>query len=135
MGSKLQNDRGANLYAFWGDLIAKEINKTLKNNDASTVINLASNEYFSAVDQKTLKADVITPIFKEEKDGRLKMLMFYAKRARGSMARWAIENRITNPSELKEFSVGGYKFDAAGSDEKTWLFTRPQPAPKGKKAA
>ncbi len=135
MGSKLKNDRGANLYDFWGDLIAKEINKALKGEDNPAVINLASNEYFSAVDRSALKANVITPAFKEEKDGRLKTLMFYAKRARGLMARWAIENRVTSPSDFKNFSVDGYKFEAEGSDDANWLFTRPQPAPKGKKAA
>ena len=131
MGSKLKTGRGGDLHAFWGDLIAKEVNKALKAHDDQTVINLASNEYFSAVDRSVLKFPVVTPAFKEEKDGRLKSLMFYAKRARGAMARWIIENRIDRRDGLKDFSVDGYKFRPDGSDEENWLFTRPQPKPKG----
>ena len=130
MGTKLKNPRGTSLYDFWGNNVAKYINAGLKNHEDQTVINLASNEYFSVVDKNTLKYPVITPSFKEEKDGKSRMLMFYAKRARGMMARWAIQNRITNAQDLKKFSVEGYKFNKAGSDEMNWLFTRPQPAPK-----
>lgn len=130
MGSRLKNPRGNNLYDFWGDKIARAIDKAAKPHDDPTVVNLASNEYFSAVDQNTLKAPVITPVFKEEKDGRMKSLMYYAKRARGLMARWAIENRVETAQELKNFNAGGYRFRKELSDEGTWLFSRPQPAPK-----
>lgn len=130
MGSKLKNLRGGDLHAFWGDLISKEINKALKSHADATVINLASNEYFSAVDRFALKFPVITPAFKEEKDGRLRSLMFYAKRARGLMARWIIQNRVERHDDLKEFSLEGYSFQPDGSDDQTWLFTRPQPKPK-----
>lgn len=130
MGSRLKNPRGANLYDFWGNKIAKAIDKAIKPHGDQTVINLASNEYFSAVDAKTLKTPVITPVFKEEKDGRMKSLMYYAKRARGSMARWAIQNRIDTAEALKKFNVDGYRFNKALSDETTWVFSRPQPAPK-----
>ncbi|MEL7487562.1 MAG: peroxide stress protein YaaA [Pseudomonadota bacterium] len=135
MGSRLKNERGATLYDFWGDRIAREINKAAKSHDDPSIVNLASKEYFGAVDQATLKFPIVTPTFKEEKDGRLRQLQFFAKRARGLMARWAIENRIETVSDLKDFNVEGYAFSRDGSDETNWLFTRPQPAPKGKKAA
>ena len=130
MGSRLKNPRGATLYDFWGASIAQEIDKTLKRSDDPTVVNLASNEYFSAVDKSALNAPVVTPVFKEEKDGRMKTLMFYAKRARGMMARWAIENRIENAQDLKKFSVGGYKFREGDSGDDLWVFARPQPPTK-----
>ena len=135
MGSRLKNPRGDDLYGFWGAKIAKAVDKTVKTHEDPVVVNLASNEYFSAVDRSALKAPVITPVFKEENDGRLKSLMYYAKRARGLMARWAVENRIDRAESLKKFSVDGYRFSDEGSDAATWLFTRPQPAPKTAKAA
>ncbi|NHK28966.1 peroxide stress protein YaaA [Parvularcula flava] len=131
MGTKLANPRGENLYDFWGEKIAKEINKALKGQQNQFVLNLASNEYFKAVDTAALKAPVITPQFKEEKDGQSRMLMFYAKRARGMMAKWAIENRVDTVEGLKDFNVDGYTFRKSGSDDNTWLFARPQPEPKG----
>jgi cytoplasmic iron level regulating protein YaaA (DUF328/UPF0246 family) len=132
MGSGLKNPRGKNLYDFWGDRIAKEINKTLKGRKNPVVINLASNEYFSAVDRKALDAEVITPSFKDEKDGKLRALQFFAKRARGSMARWIIDHRVDDPQLLKKSDADGYKFRAADSTATEWLFTRPQPPLKGK---
>ena len=87
MGSRLKNPRGENLYDFWGDRIAQEIDKAVKGHEDPTVVNLASHEYFGAVDRKALKAPVVTPVFKETKDGDGKIVMFYAKRARGMMAR------------------------------------------------
>lgn len=130
MGSRLKNPRGANLYDFWGSNIAEEINKTLKRHDEKTVINLASNEYFSAVDKDTLRADIITPVFKEEKNGKLRALMFFAKRARGMMARWAIENRVENAEDLKKFNGNGYRFSEIDSKGNNWVFKRPQPPKK-----
>jgi hypothetical protein len=127
MGSKLKNPRGGDLYAFWGDRIAKEINKAAKDHGDSSVVNLASHEYFSAVDKDTLKCPVVTPAFKEEKDGQLRALQFFAKRARGAMARWIIDNRIESAADLKKFDRDGYRFKKAGSDENSLLFTRPQP--------
>lgn len=127
MGSKLKNSRGGDLYAFWGDRIAKEINKALKGLKDPTIVNLASHEYFAAVDKSALGGPVVTPAFKEEKDGRLRSLQFFAKRARGAMARWIIDNRIGSAADLKNFDRDSYRFDKAGSDEATLLFTRPQP--------
>lgn len=135
MGRKLHTRRGENLYDFWGKLIAKELNALQAETEAPLVLNLASNEYFKSVDKKTLNARVITATFKEEKDGQLRALMVYAKKARGMMARWVIENRITDPADLVKFDAGGYRFEAAGSGDGDLLFTRPQPAPVNAKAA
>jgi len=130
MGSRLKNPRGRNLYDFWGEAIAQEIRKSLKRHDEQIIVNLASIEYFSAVDQSVVDAKVVTPIFKEEKDGKLRQLQFYAKRARGLMARWIIQERIESAEALPQFSVEGYKFAGETSKPGELLFTRPQPAPK-----
>ncbi len=130
MGTKLKNPRGENLYDFWGDKIAKQIDKSLKGHDEPVVINLASNEYFGAVDRKALAAPVITPVFKEVKDGQAKTLSFFAKRARGLMARYAIQRRITRAADLKNFDAEGYTFQPDASSDDLWVFARPQPAPK-----
>ncbi len=130
MGSKLKNPRGADLYDFWGDRIARELNKATSGQDDGTIVNLASKEYFGAVDRSALKGRVVTPVFKEEKDGQLRQLQFFAKRARGLMARWAVRNRIEDAEALKGFDVEGYAFSPEGSGEDNWLFTRPQPPAK-----
>ncbi len=127
MGSKLKTPRGNNLYDFWGDRIAKEIDKALKGHKDPTLVNLASNEYFSAVDRKALKAPVATPVFKEVNGGSAKIVMFYAKRARGMMARWAAENRLERAVDLKNFNVDGYEFQPGESTDDLWIFSRPQP--------
>lgn len=127
MGSTLKNPRGKTLYDFWGAEIAKEINKSLNGAKYPVVINLASNEYFSAVDRKALEAEVITPSFKDEKDGKLRALQFFAKRARGSMARWIIDHRVDDVQALKKCDADGYKFRAKESTATDWLFTRKQP--------
>ncbi|MBR9824796.1 MAG: peroxide stress protein YaaA [Alphaproteobacteria bacterium] len=135
MGRKLHTGRGESLYDFWGDKIAKELNDAQDDIAEPVILNLASNEYFKSVDKKKLKARVITATFKEEKDGQLRALMVYAKKARGMMARWVMENRITDPADLTKFNVAGYRFEEAGSKSDNLLFTRPQPAAAGKKAA
>jgi len=135
MGRKLHTRRGESLYDFWGTLIAKDLNAAMEGEDEPVVLNLASNEYFKSVDKKALKAKVITATFKEEKNGQLRALMVYAKKARGMMARWVIENRVTDPADLVKFDAGGYRFVEDGSKPGDLLFTRPQPAAAGKKAA
>lgn len=127
MGIKFKNERGANLYEFWGDRIAKAIDKDLKDHDSKVLINLASNEYFKAVPTKSLKAPVITPVFQEVKEGRARVISFLAKKARGMMARYIVDNRIDDPEALKNFTEGGYCFDADGSSGTRWVFRRPQP--------
>ncbi|MFN7497408.1 MAG: peroxide stress protein YaaA [Hyphomonadaceae bacterium] len=130
MGTRLKTKRGESLYDFWGDRLSKAINADLAGQSAPIVLNLASTEYFSAVSKKALKARVITANFKEIKDGEARVLSFYAKRARGAMARFCIENRIPDPEGIKAFDLDGYRFDAASSKPDTWVFSRPQPPGK-----
>ena len=120
MGTKFANKRGKNLYEFWGNKITEEINKREKD----CVINLASNEYFKAVNKKVLNAEIISPVFKDEKNGTLKIISFYAKKARGMMTRFIIQNRIKNVEEIKNFNLGGYAFSENLSNTKEWIFTR-----------
>lgn len=120
MGTKFATKRGKNLYEFWGDKITEEINAREKD----TLLNLASNEYFKAVNKKTLRANLITPVFKDEKNGVLKVISFFAKKARGMMARYIIQNHITNVDEIKNFNLGGYAFNQSLSTDKEWVFTR-----------
>jgi len=121
MGSRLENKAGKSLYAYWGDRLAKTLDQIAQG---GTVINLASNEYFKAAGTKALKSPVITPEFREERGNELKMIGFYAKRARGSMARYMIENRVDQPEGLKDFDTDGYGFRADLSGETKWVFTR-----------
>ncbi len=127
MGSKLKTGRGADLYAFWGDRLAEEIS----NRAGGTIVNLASNEYFKAANTKKLRGDVITPVFKDVKDGKSRTLAVFAKKARGAMTRWAIENRITDADGLKGCDAEGYRFDADQSTAAKWVYSRPQPPPVG----
>ncbi len=127
MGSRLNNPRGADLYDFWGDELAAAIDDVVGSHDAPVVVNLASNEYFKAARPKTMQARVITPVFKEIKNGEAKVLGLFAKRARGSMARYIIQNRIEAPDGLKSFGEGGYAYREDLSDHDNWVFTREQP--------
>jgi cytoplasmic iron level regulating protein YaaA (DUF328/UPF0246 family) len=124
MGTKLANLRGDNLYQFWGSLITLEVNKALKAQGDSILINLASNEYFKAVKKKELQGDIITPIFKDQKNGQYKVISFYAKKARGLMARYILENEITEIEQLKGFDVDGYYFVTADSSATELVFYR-----------
>ncbi|MDA9556397.1 peroxide stress protein YaaA [Vibrio sp.] len=124
MGTKLKNDRGSNLYQFWDNLITTELNKQLTETDSQYLVNLASNEYFKAVKTKKLQADVITPIFKDCKNGQYKVISFYAKKARGMMARYLIDNQINKIEELKKFDVAGYYFCEEESSAKDIVFKR-----------
>lgn len=127
MGIKIKTKRGTKLVDFWGSRISKALNEDLAGQDAPIVVNLASTEYFGAVDKKVLEARIITCHFKEIKDGEARVLSFYAKKARGMMARFAIENRISQPEALKAFTVEGYEFQSEASKADDWVFTRPQP--------
>lgn len=125
MGTKFQvTPTKKNLYAFWGSKIAQQLNQEMKLTGENAIINLASNEYFKAVDLKTLKARVITPVFKEFKNGDFKIVMMYAKHARGAMARYIIQNEIQDPEMLKVYDVDGYTFNVHLSTEDEWVFTR-----------
>jgi len=127
MKTKLLNERGENLYQFWGDRITKSLNKELKKQKEPVLINLASNEYFKAVKPKLLIGRLLTVNFKETKDNKTRVVAIFAKRARGMMADYIIRNRIEKPQDIKEFKLGGYKFNKALSDDKQWTFERPQP--------
>lgn len=124
MGTRLKTRRGASLYDFWGDRISKQLNADAEGQIEPVLINLASQEYFGAVDARALKLPVITCQFREAKDGETRIVSFFAKRARGTMARWIIENRIERSERLKEFDRDGYVFDPTRSTETDWLFTR-----------
>ncbi|WP_076591645.1 peroxide stress protein YaaA [Herminiimonas arsenitoxidans] len=124
MGTRLANPVGKDLYAFWGDVVTHTLNQRMAEHQSEALINLASEEYFKVVKPKLLNAPVITPVFQDWKNGQYKVISFYAKRARGLMARYAATEGIVNPDALKSFNVDGYAFDHALSDEKTWMFRR-----------
>ena len=128
MGTKFENSRGKNLYAFWGAQITNKLNQELEAQQADTLINLASNEYFKSVKPKQLQARVINPEFKDQKNGQYKIISFYAKKARGLMTAYIMKNGITEPEALKQFDVDGYYFSAAASSEDKWVFLRDHPA-------
>ena len=124
MGTKLPNEQGKDLYAFWGSTITVALNKALTKQGDDVLINLASNEYFKAVKSKRLQGRIITPQFKEQKKHGYKMIGVYAKKARGLMSRYIIENRLTDPESIKAFDVEGYVFNEAQSKGDQWVFTR-----------
>lgn len=124
MGSKLANPRGGDLYAFWGNRIAKALNAA----GAAVLVNCASAEYFGAVDRKALKARVITPVFLEERGNEAKMISFWAKKARGAMARFIAENQLQDSADLRGFTSGGYLWRADLSDTDRLVFLRPEAA-------
>ena len=122
MGTKLPIGENKNLYEFWKPTITKALNKELKKGEL--FINLASNEYFSAVDEKALKVPVITPDFKDYKDGKLKVISFFAKKARGMMVRYILDTNAQTIDDLKGFNYDGYQFDANLSKGHHLVFTR-----------
>lgn len=124
MGTKFASQRGKDLYHFWDDSITMELNKLLKSLKTDAVVNLASNEYFRAVHRKKLQADVISPAFKDLKNGEYKIISFYAKKARGQMAGWIIQNGISDAKQLKKFRVSGYRYSADLSTPLEPIFIR-----------
>lgn len=124
MGTKLAVGTTKNLYQFWGDEITHRLNDALAQAGDDTLCNLASNEYFSAVNTEKLKANIITPVFKDLKNGQLKIISIYAKQARGMMAGYILRGGINNAEDLKGFADGGYRFTENLSDTNTWVFTR-----------
>ncbi len=127
MKTKLENDRGENLYQFWDERITKSLNKELKKQQQPVLVNLASNEYFKSVKPKLLEGRLLNINFKETKEGKTRIVAIFAKRARGMMTDYIIRNRIEKPEDLKKFKLAGYKFNKALSDDKQWTFERPQP--------
>ncbi|HEX5793122.1 MAG TPA: peroxide stress protein YaaA [Rheinheimera sp.] len=124
MGTKLANPNGKDLYAFWQDSITVELNQQLSQLQSDVVVNLASQEYFKAVKPKLLKAQLITPVFKDFKNGQYKIISFFAKKARGLMARYIIQQRLTSAEQLKGFDLAGYQFSAAQSSANELVFLR-----------
>ena len=126
MGTHLENPRGTNLYQFWGDIIVNALNEQLS--EGELLVNLASNEYFKAVNTKKLNASLISPNFLDEKNGKFKVISFYAKKARGLMARYLIQNQCKTLEDIKAFNVNGYQYDAAQSTSQVPVFIRPESA-------
>lgn len=128
MGTKLENQKGDTLYQFWEDKITQVINHRMQEvadqGEDNVLINLASNEYFKAVKKKSLEAEIITPRFEDEKNGKYKVISFYAKKARGLMVKYAAINKITQAEKLKQFDLAGYYYVDELSDEHNWTFRR-----------
>ncbi|MBX8515318.1 peroxide stress protein YaaA [Pseudomonas cichorii] len=127
MGTKLANARGKDLYAFWGTRISEWLNQALANQGDDLLLNLASNEYFSAVKRSSLKARIIDTEFKDLKNGQYKIISFYAKKARGMMSRFVISEQINTPEALREFDVQGYRYSAEQSTTDKLVFLRDTP--------
>ncbi len=124
MGSKLKGKHGSSLYEYWGNKISENLNQQAKKIGSKILVNCASNEYFNAVNINILSLKVITPIFMESKNGDAKIVSFYAKNARGSMARFIIQNRVNNEEDLKKFDLDGYNYNAEKSSEDKLVFIR-----------
>ena len=124
MGTKLATPQGKNLYDFWGSKLTNALNGAIKNSGIQILVNLASNEYYNAVDKTVLQGRVITPIFKDYKNGDLKIISFFAKKARGAMSDYLVRHRINKPEGLKEFKGLGYRFNENLTKNDNWVFTR-----------
>jgi cytoplasmic iron level regulating protein YaaA (DUF328/UPF0246 family) len=122
MGTALDNPRGRNLYAFWGDGITHTLNKALKTGREKVLVNLASQEYFSVIKPNILDAQVITPVFRDWKNGQYKVISFFAKKARGMMAAWILQNRVTDVAMLSQFAGGGYRYSPEDSSAGELVF-------------
>ena len=126
MGTSFKNVRGKDLYAFWGERVTDSLKKVLGKQKKPVLLNLASEEYFKVLQANNLDCPVISPVFQDAKDGKYKIISFYAKRARGLMARYVVENRIEDPADLKGFNLDGYKYVASESKPEKPLFRRPE---------
>ena len=132
MGTKLKTDAGASLYDFWGDSITKTLKKDLKSIKASALINLASDEYSNALDFDALDVEIINVKFLQKDGGKDKFISFFAKQARGLMARWMSENRPRKTSDLAGFNLEGYRLNKSATSDSEFVFSRPKPAAKKK---
>ena len=128
MGSRLKTKRGKSLYEYWGDTISTALNAQAERVGGTTLVNCASQEYFGAVDLKALNLNVITPVFMEDKDGTPKIVSFFAKRARGAMARYIIQRRLVDPAALQDFDTGGYAYRPDLSEADKPVFVRDYPS-------
>ncbi|WP_374666994.1 peroxide stress protein YaaA [Acinetobacter sp.] len=128
MGTKLQNPRGHNLYEFWSDRITQMVNQDLEDAGSALLVNIASDEYYKSVKESKIQAEIIKPVFLDQKNGKYKVISFYAKKARGLMARYIIENKIERADDLKSFCTDGYYFDAESSLKGELVFKRDEQA-------
>ena len=126
MGLKFANSGGKNLYEFWGSDITDSLNQQLASLQVDVLVNLASREYFKAIQAKALNAEIITPVFKELKNGKYRVLSFFAKKARGQMARYIVDKRLDDVAGIKQFRKDGYRYNKAESTARDWVFTRDQ---------
>ena len=124
MGTKLDNQQGKDLYEFWDSKLTDQINRDIRASKSKYLINLASNEYFKSLQADDINAEIIVPVFKDYKNGKYKIISFFAKKARGLMSAYIIRNRLKDPEELKAFDLDGYKFYKSGSNESNWVFQR-----------
>ena len=124
MGTKLKNERGADLYAWWDDRVTKKLKADLVEGNSKTIVNLASNEYWSVVDPSKLDAEIITPVFKDFKNGKYKMISFFAKRARGMMARHLLQSRSAGLKAIQSFNAAGYYYSEEKSTQNSPVFLR-----------
>ncbi len=124
MGTRLQNPKGKNLYEYWGSSITEALNTELAQQKQQVLIDLASTEYFKAIQKKGLNARVITPVFKDFKNGKYKVISFFAKKARGMMSRYIIDQQLTDAEQIKAFNTAGYYFNAEESTADKWVFYR-----------
>jgi cytoplasmic iron level regulating protein YaaA (DUF328/UPF0246 family) len=124
MGTKLETSEGKDLYEFWGQEITKSINESISSHKSKYILNLASVEYFSSVKKDLLNGEVISPVFKDYKNGKYKIISFFAKKARGSMTRYLVENRIDSPKDISGFDYDGYKYSKSESTEYSPVFLR-----------
>ena len=124
MGTKLPNAEGADLYSFWGETITQAVNKALKAQGDDVLVNLASNEYYRSIKPKLVNGRIVTPQFKEKKNGSYRMIGVYAKRARGLMSRYIIDHRLQDPEQMKGFNTDGYRFSKQQSKDDQWVFVR-----------
>lgn len=124
MGTKFANQGGKNLYEFWGSLLTDKLNEELKSHSEKVIVNLASNEYFKSVQAKNLLGRLVTPVFKDKKNGEYKIISFYAKKARGLMTAFIMQNQIDQVEKLKNFDSEGYYFSPEQSKENEWVFLR-----------
>lgn len=124
MGTRLKNERGKNLYEFWGDSITNDLNTQLKKLKSDTLVNLASVEYFKSVNPDMLNGQIVAPVFLDGKKGKYRIVSFYAKKARGFMAAWMVKNRVEDVKDLQKFDIAGYRYSADHSEDNSPAFIR-----------
>lgn len=126
MGVKFENKKGKDLYEFWASKLTDQINQDIKDSRSKHLINLASNEYFKSLQASDINAEIIVPVFKDYKNGKYKIISFFAKKARGQMSAYIIKNKLKDPEDIKDYNVDGYKFNKSASSESNWVFQRRQ---------